>query len=66
MAIVIVDAGPLIAFAKIDQLNLLHQLFSNISITESIKTEVLAPQSNDARLIQAEINQGWLHCVADP
>ena len=66
MAIVIADAGPLIAFAKINQLNLLHQLFSKVSITESIKTEVLASQSNDARLIQAEINQGWLQCVADP
>ena len=66
MAIVIADAGPLIAFAKINQLNLLEQIFSVVSITKSIKQEVLASKSNDALLIQAAIDQGWLQCIDDP
>lgn len=66
MALVIADAGPLIAFAKINRLNLLQQLFSTVLMTESIKTEVLALASNDAESIKTAINQGWLQCVADP
>jgi len=66
MAVVIADAGPLIAFAKINQLNLLQQLFSKVSITESIKAEVLVARSNDAVLIQGAIDKGWLQCVVDP
>ena len=66
MAIVIADAGPLIAFAKINQLNLLEQIFSAVSITQSIKKEVLASKANDALLIQSAIDNGWLQCVDDP
>ena len=66
MAVVIADAGPIIAFAKINQLNLLQQLFSNISITESVRSEVLASHSKDAVLIQSAIDEGWVQCVADP
>ena len=66
MAVVIADAGPLIAFAKINQLNLLQLLFTGVAITQSIKQEVLAIKSNDALLIQAAIDEGWLQCVADP
>jgi len=66
MAVVIADAGPLIAFAKINQLNLLQQLFSKVLITESIKAEVLVSHSNDAVLIQGAIDEGWLQCVVDP
>ncbi|WP_428357085.1 DUF3368 domain-containing protein [Methyloprofundus sp.] len=66
MAVVIADAGPLIAFAKVNQLNVLAQFFSCVSITQSIKEEVLAIESNDALLIQAAIDEGWLQCVDDP
>jgi len=66
MAVVIADAGPLIAFAKINQLKLLQQLFSDVFITESIKKEVLACQSNDALLVKEAIEDGWLYCVVDP
>lgn len=66
MAVVIADAGPLIAFTKINQLKILQQLFFKVLITESVKTEVLASQSNDALRIKAAIDQGWLQCVADP
>lgn len=66
MAIVIADVGPLMAFAKINQLNLLEQIFSAVSITQSIKKEVLASKSNDVFIIQAAIDKGWLQCVDDP
>ncbi len=66
MAVIIADAGPLIAFAKINQLALLKQLFFEVSITESVKNEVLYSQLDDALLIQDAINNGFLKCVADP
>ena len=66
MAVIIADAGPLIAFAKINQLALLKQLFFEVSITESVKNEVLDSQLNDALLIQDAIDNGFLKCVADP
>jgi predicted nucleic acid-binding protein len=66
MAVIIADAGPLIALAKINQLDLLQQLFSEVLLTESVKKEVLALQSNDALLIKEAIDNGWLKCVADP
>jgi predicted nucleic acid-binding protein len=58
MAVIIADAGPLIAFTKINHLKLLKQLFSSVSITHSIREEVLASQ--------AAINEGWIQCVANP
>jgi predicted nucleic acid-binding protein len=66
MAVIIADAGPLIALAKIDHLTILQQLFGQVAITEAIKAEILTAQSNDARLIQAALAKGWLQCVADP
>ncbi len=66
MAVIIADASPLIAFAKINQLALLKQLFFEVSITESVKNEVLDSQLNDALLIQDAIDNGFLKCVADP
>jgi predicted nucleic acid-binding protein len=66
MAVIIADAGPLIAFAKINQLGLLKRLFVEVSITESVKSEVLASQLDDALLIQDAIDSGFLKCVADP
>jgi len=66
MAVVIADAGPLMAFAKIKKLDLLQQLFSEVLLTESVKKEVLTSQSNDALLIKEAINNGCLKCVADP
>ncbi len=66
MAVIIADAGPLIAFAKINQLALLKQLFFEVSITESVKNEVLYSQLDDALLIQDAIDNGFLKCVVDP
>ena len=66
MVVVIADAGPLIALAKIKHLHLLEDLFSEILITQSVADECLNVQSNDAVLIKQALDAGWLKCVANP
>lgn len=58
--IVIADAGPLIAFASIDALWVLQNLFSEISVAESVKCECLSKPGKDAQCIETAINEGWL------
>jgi len=41
MAVVIADAGPLIAFAKINQLKLLPALFGSVLVTQAVVDECL-------------------------
>jgi predicted nucleic acid-binding protein len=66
MAVVIADAGPLIALAKIEYLHLLQTLFNNVVITQAVADECLRRQSSDAILIKQALNAGWLPCVANP
>ena len=66
MAVVIADAGPLIALAKINQLHLLPALFADIVITEAVADECLRSQSADAILIKQALDSGWLRCVDNP
>ncbi|MEY3289825.1 MAG: hypothetical protein RLZZ419_2067 [Pseudomonadota bacterium] len=66
MAVVIADAGPLIALAKIDKLPLLPALFSEIVITQAVADECLRGQSADAILIKQALDSGWLQCVDNP
>jgi predicted nucleic acid-binding protein len=66
MAVVIADAGPLIALAKISQLNLLPALFTEVLITQAVADECLRGQSSDAVLIKQALDSGWLQCVANP
>ena len=56
--IVIADAGPLIAFAGIDKLDILRRLFSVVYVTESVMDECLAKYSMDARRIESAIKDG--------
>lgn len=58
--IVIADAGPLIAFANIDALWVLQNLFSEISVAESVKCECLSKPGKDAQRIETAIDEGWL------
>ena len=58
--IVIADAGPLIAFASIDALWVLQNLFSEISVAESVKCECLSKPGKDAQRIENAIDEGWL------
>jgi len=66
MAIVIADAGPLIALAKINQLHLLPALFTTVSITQAVADECLRSQSGDAVLIKQALESGWLKRVDNP
>ncbi len=58
--IVIADAGPLIAFAGVDALAVLQNLFSSISIVESVRRECLRKPGIDGQRIKAAIEDGWL------
>jgi predicted nucleic acid-binding protein len=60
------DAGPLIALAKINQLELLPALFISVLITQAVATECLRCQSVDGVLIQTALASGWLRCVENP
>jgi len=66
MGVVIADAGPLIALAKIKHLHILKDLFSEISLTQAVADECLRVQSDDAVLIKQAITLGWLKCVDNP
>ncbi len=58
--IVIADAGPLIAFAGIDELPILPALFSQISVADSVRSECMAKPGIDAQRIATAIDEGWL------
>jgi predicted nucleic acid-binding protein len=66
MAVVIADAGPIIALAKINQLDLLSALFGTVFITQAVADECLRSQKIDAVLIRQALQSDWLQCVAMP
>jgi predicted nucleic acid-binding protein len=61
--VVIADAGPLIAFAGINRLDVLRRLFSQIRIAESVRNECLVAKGLDAQRIAGGIQDGWLVVV---
>jgi predicted nucleic acid-binding protein len=66
MAVVIADAGPVIALAKIDQLALLHRLFTIVLMTDAVTEECLHRPSTDAERIANALHAGWLQRVDNP
>jgi len=64
MAVVIADAGPLIALAKVDALGLLEQLFGRVSVPNGVLTECLAKDGDDARAIGEAVDDRWLEVAA--
>ncbi|WP_457676689.1 hypothetical protein [Thiolapillus sp.] len=58
--ILIADAGPLIALAGIDRLDLLKELFGRVVAPEAVLEECLAGSGEDVRRIEMAINAGWL------
>jgi predicted nucleic acid-binding protein len=64
--VVISDAGPLIALARVDALVLLKQLFGVVFITATVRNEIL-PNTDfpDAALFTASLDDGWLAVVPD-
>lgn len=62
--IVISDAGPLIALAKIDHLFLLEQLFGCVLLPAAVQQECLAKEGMDGERIQQAIETGILQVIA--
>lgn len=62
--IVIADAGPLIALARIAQLDLLAALFGNVTVTSLVAEEVLSGGNfPDESQLTLAFSQPWLHCI---
>ena len=62
--IVIADAGPLIALARIDKLDLLHQLFAQVTITTQIAQELLdGGPFPDTPTLEIALSQPWLQTI---
>jgi len=62
MKIVIADAEPLIALSRINQLQLLQQLFQEVVITETIRDEILVnDHSLGKEAVEQAIHSQWLH-----
>lgn len=66
MAIIIADTSPLIALAKINQLQLLPALFKTVRVTQAVVNECLNSKTHDADVIQAALHSGWLQYVENP
>lgn len=65
--VVIADAGPLIAFARIERLYLLQDLFSEVMLTDLVSQEVLSDgRFKDSLLIEKAIQAGWLKVQDSP
>lgn len=59
--VVIADAGPLIALAKIDQLGLLPALFDGVTVTSVVVDEVLADALfPETPVLKAAVQQDWM------
>lgn len=63
--IVIADAGPLIALARIDALPLLREVFGRACITRAVHDEILPPTGSfdDASALTQALNEGWIQVV---
>lgn len=65
--VVIADAGPLIALARIGRIHLLRDLFANVMVTETVQQEVLAGgKFAESVPIEEAIQAGWLQVKASP
>jgi predicted nucleic acid-binding protein len=63
--IVIADAGPLIALARIGHLELLNKLFGSVSVISIVADEVLqGGDFPDGSVLSLAFNQTWLQRVA--
>lgn len=64
MQVVIADAGPLIALARIGQLGLLPQLFTSVAVTDTVSIEVSqGGDFPDTQAIAEALAQPWLQTV---
>jgi len=63
--VVIADAGPLLALAKLDHLHLLEQLFGVVLVPEAVYCECLAKSGLDSQRIQQAIDHQQLRIVVE-
>lgn len=66
--VVIADAGPLIALARIEALYLLRDLFGRVCITTTVQDELLPAEATfaDSDLLAQALNEGWIDVVDVP
>ena len=65
--LLIADAGPLIALARIDRLQLLPRLFVRTVTTETVWSECFAnPSAAERTRLNRAAEQGWLERVGSP
>ena len=64
MAVVISDAGPLIALAKVDSLFVPRALFSRLQAPAAVCLECLQKPGEDSRRIEQAVRDGWLSVVS--
>ena len=66
--VVIADAGPLIALARIDALHLLRKLFSHVFITTTVRDEILPAGAvfAEGALLMSTLAEGWINVVEVP
>lgn len=65
--IVIADAGPLIALARIGHIHLLREVFGGVVMTEVVQQEVLlGGDFADSTPIENAIQEGWLQVEVSP
>ncbi len=59
--VVIADAGPLLALARIEALHLLRQFFGRVCITRTVCDEILPAKAAfaDADLLVRMLAEGW-------
>jgi len=60
MAVVVSDAGPLIALARVDALDVLRELFGQVLIPDAVRNECCARPRIDADRITTALGQQWL------
>lgn len=63
--VVIADAGPLIALARIDALPLLKAVFGQVCITRTVHDEILPSSGSfdDASALMQALTDGWIRVV---
>lgn len=68
LRVVIADAGPLIALARIEALYLLRQLFGRVCITTTVRDEILPAKAAfaDNDLLVRALAEGWIDVVEVP
>lgn len=66
--VVVADAGPLIALARIEAIDLLRQLFGRVCITTTVRDEILPAKAvfADADLLVRTLAEGWIDVVEVP